>query len=235
MERTASLPAYRQIQRDIQKHIECGDLKPGDKVISERNLAKKFDVSLLTARQALKELELDGLVERRPCVGTFVAPPKIEFNRLVSFTEQMSSRGLVTHSKIISAGVVASDYECCARLGLMVGSNVVRIERVRLVSNEPSALEICYFPADSFRAILECPLERRPLFNILERDFGIKLAYADEEVDATSLDAHASSLLGLHANSPMLRIRQVVYSSKGNPVMYNLGLYRHTLHVRRYR
>ena len=181
------------------------------------------------------ELELEGRVRRHQSVGTFVAPPKIEFNKLISFTEQMSSRGFVVRSKIMSARVVRSDHECSARLGLAAGSNVVRIERVRLVNDEPSALEICYFPGNTFAPILDCPLERRPLFDILERDFGLRLAYADEEVDATALDTRASRLLRMHVNSPMLRIRQVVYASKGNAVLYNLGLYRHTLHVRRYR
>jgi GntR family transcriptional regulator len=204
-------------------------------VASERTLAKAYHVSLLTARQALKELELDGLVKRQQCVGTFVAPPKIEFNKLVSFTEQMASRGFVVRSRILAAAIVRGDYECSARLGLIVGADVLRIERVRLVNGEPSALELCYFPADTFAPILKCSLERRPLFDILERDLEIKLAYADEEVDATAPNARASKLLGTDLNSPMLRIRQVVYAANGNPVMYNLGLYRHTLHVRRYR
>src|SRR5437870_12912692 len=87
-------PAYKRIRSAILKRIERGHLKPGDVVDSERELAKIHHVSLMTARHALAVLEREGMVERRRGSGTFVAPPKIHFNKLVSFTEQMASRGL---------------------------------------------------------------------------------------------------------------------------------------------
>ena len=87
-------PAYRRIQYALQKRIEAlAELQPGDAVPSERELARSYEVSLMTARHALAELEHQGLVDRRRGAGTFVALPKIHFNRLASFTEQMASRG----------------------------------------------------------------------------------------------------------------------------------------------
>ena len=75
------LPAYKKIQRTIVKRVERGLLKPGDLVDSERELARIHGVSLMTARHALIALEREGLVVRRRGAGTFVAPPKIHFNR----------------------------------------------------------------------------------------------------------------------------------------------------------
>jgi GntR family transcriptional regulator len=79
-------PAYRRIQYALRKRIEAGELQPGDAVPSERELARNHEVSLMTARHALAELEHDGLVDRRRGTGTFVALPRIHFNRLASFT-----------------------------------------------------------------------------------------------------------------------------------------------------
>ncbi|MFZ0880912.1 MAG: GntR family transcriptional regulator, partial [Candidatus Acidiferrales bacterium] len=87
-------PAYKRIQLAIRERIESGKLMPGDIVHSERELAKAHKVSLMTARHALADLAREGLVERRHGAGTFVAPPKIHFNKLMSYTEQMASRGL---------------------------------------------------------------------------------------------------------------------------------------------
>jgi len=56
----------------------------------------------MTARHALAILEREGVVERRPGAGTFVAPPRIHFNKLMSYTEQMGSRGLAPQSKLFS-------------------------------------------------------------------------------------------------------------------------------------
>src|SRR5258708_21792980 len=87
-------PIYKKIQQTILKRVETGQLKPGDAVDSERELARIHGVSLMTARHALAGLERDGLVERRRGTGTFVAPPKINFNKLMSYTEQMGGRSL---------------------------------------------------------------------------------------------------------------------------------------------
>jgi len=86
------MPAYQRIQSPIRKRIEAGQLCPGDAVKSERELARIHQVSLMTARHALASLEREGVVERRRGIGTFVATPKIHFNKLMSYTEQMAAR-----------------------------------------------------------------------------------------------------------------------------------------------
>jgi GntR family transcriptional regulator len=236
--RRNGLPAYQKIQRAIRQRIEAKQLKPGDAVSSERELARIHNVSLMTARHALATLEREGIVERRPGAGTFVAPPRIQFNKLMSYTEQMASRGLTPSSKVISAKIVEDEQEIAARLGLGAASRMVKIERVRLTTDEPFAMETCYLPAPEFSEVINAPLARVSLFALLERDYGIELAYADEEVDATVAEGRVAQLLNLRAGAPVLRIRQVIYSSKNQPVIYVVGIYRserHTLFIRRLR
>src|SRR5437016_6913337 len=120
-------PAYRKIQGAILKRIEAGQLKPGDSVSSERELAKIHGVSLMTARHALAALELEGLVQRRRGAGTFVAPPKIHFNRLMSFTEQMAARNLPARSKILHFGLVNGEQEVAAKLALPSEGKLLKI------------------------------------------------------------------------------------------------------------
>src|SRR5437868_15324340 len=95
------LPAYQRIQSAIRKRIDAGQLRAGDAVASERDLAKIHQVSLMTARHALASLEREGVVERRRGIGTFVATPKIHFNKLMSYTEQMASRSMTAAAKIL--------------------------------------------------------------------------------------------------------------------------------------
>ncbi len=231
-------PAYQRIQAAIRQRIEAGHLKPGDAVTSERELAKAHQVSLMTARHALAGLEREGIVERRRGAGTFVAPPRIHFNKLMSYTEQMSSRGLTPFSKIIAEKIIENEPEIAARLTLPATSRIVKIERVRHTSDEPFALEICYLRADEFSGLVKAPLGRSSLFGTLEREYGVDLTYADEEVDATAADARVAQCLEVPRGSPVLRIRQVIYSSKGKPVIYVIGFYRserHSLFIRRFR
>ncbi len=152
-------------------------MKTGDAVDSERELAKIHHVSLMTARHALAALEQEGMVERRRGAGTFVAPPKIHFNKLVSFSEQMATRSLPVRSKVLSCGVIGREQDIAARLALPAGTR-------------------------------------------------------------TAADPRTAQLLGIARGLPLIRIRQVIYSTKGKPALYALGLYRsdrHTLLIRRFR
>jgi GntR family transcriptional regulator len=144
----------------------------------------------------------------------------------------------VPKSRVLVAKLVDDEQEVAARLRLPAASPLVKIERLRLTEEDPFALETCYLPAAEFSALASSPLGRVSLFSTLERDFGLELAYADEEIDATAADANVAQLLGVHKNAPILRIRQVIYSTTGKATLYVLGLYRsdrHTLFIRRFR
>jgi len=236
--RNNGLPAYQRIQGTIVKRLESGLLKAGDLVDSERELARIHRVSLMTARHALTALEREGLVVRRRGAGTFVAPPKIHFNKLMSYTEEMSRRGLAVSSKLFSRGIIENEQEIAARLSLPSTSRLIKIERLRLGGGEPFAIETCYLSADEFGDLTRARLDRASLFSILEHDYGLQIAHADEEIDATTADAHTARLLAIPVGAAVLRIRQQIYSAQAKPTLYVLGLYRsdrHTLFIRRFR
>jgi GntR family transcriptional regulator len=236
--RQNGLPAYRRIQGTILKRIEGGHLKPGDAVSSERELARIHSVSLMTARHALAGLEKEGVVERKRGSGTFVAPPKIHFNKLMSFSEQLSGRSLPSASKILSCIVVTNEPQIAAALSLPHGAPLIKLERLRTGSKEPFAFETSYLSQKEFAGVGDAPLERGSLFSTLEHRYGVELAHSDEEIDATASDPRTAKLLKIARGFPLLRFRQVIYSTKGKPALYVLGLYRsdrHTLVIRRFR
>lgn len=234
----SGVPAYIRIQGAILRRIESGQLKPGDAVESERLLAKSHGVSLMTARHALVSLEREGMVERRRGSGTFVAPPKIHFNKLMSFSEQLAGRSLSSSSKVVYLKIVDDEHEIAARLALPSNSRLLKLERIRLGADEPFALETCYLSADEFAGLSRATVERGSLFSLLEREYGVEIAHADEEIDATLPDRTTCRLLSIAPEQPLLRIRQTIYSTRGKPTVYVLGLYRadrHMLRIRRFR
>jgi len=177
-------------------------------------------------------------VQRRRGAGTFVAPPKIHFNKLMSFTEQMGGRNLAAHSKVLHCGPTDGEPEVAAKLGLSSDAQLLKIERLRLGADDPFAIETCYLPATEFPGLTRVQLERGSLFSLLQQDYAIQLSYADEEIDATAADARTAQLLHVARGLPLLRMRQVLYSTKAKPVLYVMGLYpsdRHKLLIRRYR
>src|SRR6202521_4520918 len=207
--RSNGLPAYQRIQGSLRKRIEAGDLRTGDAVPSERDLAKIHQVSLMTARHALASLEREGVVERRRGIGTFVSTPKIHFNKLMSYTEQMASRSMTAVSKVLFAKIIDDEQEANARLSLSPKSGVIKLERLRHAAGEPFALETCYLSAAEFPGLLDTALGRDSLFAILKRNYKVELGYADEEVDATAADSRIADLLAVPRRGPLLRIRQL--------------------------
>ena len=114
----------------------------------------------------------------------------------------------------------------------------MKLERLRHAAGEPFALETCYLSAAQFSGLVGAPLQRESLFATLERDYNVELGYADEEVDATAADQRTAELLAVPKREPLLRIRQLIYSTKGVAILYVLGLYRsdrHNLVIRRFR
>jgi DNA-binding GntR family transcriptional regulator len=89
-----------------------------------------------------------------------------------------------------------------------------------------------------FSGLASAQLHKESLFSTLERDYDVELGYSDEEIDVTAADARTAELLDVPKREPLLRIRQVIYSTKGAVILYVLGLYRsdrHNLVIRRYR
>jgi GntR family transcriptional regulator len=232
------VPAYRQIQNSLRKRIESGELQVGDPIPPERELSRFHKVSLMTARHAVKSLEQEGLVERRQGVGTFVSKPKILINELLSTTEQLAARGQSAKAKVLSARAVDGEQEIVARLSLPLESILFKVERLRHADGEPFSLEICYLSETRFPDLLKAPLTRESLFKLLEVKYNETLGHADEEIDATLPDARTAELLGIAKNQPVLRIRQIIFSTSGMPLIYVLGFYRsdrYSVAVRRLR
>ena len=212
------LPAYQRIQSAIRKRIDGGHLHPGDAVASERDLAKIHQVSLMTARHALASLEREGIVERRRGVGTFVAAPKIHFNKLMSYTEQMSSRSLT----VCLQGALRQCWRMkrrrpalSLRPAAFSNSSVCAMQPANPLRSKLATSVLL-----NFRAFWTPPIGRESLFGILERNYNIELGYSDEEIDATAADPRIAEILSIPLREPLLRIRQVIYSTKGKAIMY---------------
>jgi GntR family transcriptional regulator len=141
-------------------------------------------------------------------------------------------------SKVLSFTLIDDATEVTARLALGSSARVIKIERLRLGGDEPFAIETCYLSAADFSGLTRASMERGSLFSILKHDYDIQLSYADEEIDGTAADPGAAQLLGIPKGFPLLRIRQLIYSTKAKATVYVQGLYRsdrHSFLIRRFR
>jgi len=202
--------------------IKSGQFKPGDRLPTEAELQQRFGVSRITVRNAVDELSLKGLIVRKPALGTFIAEPKIEqeLRRLTGFVEDMDALGMQASANVVKIASVKADPHVAARLGMSPGSRVTYIERVRLGNSEPLSLDCTWLPAHIGERVAHEDLKSRPIFSLLEDQYGIPLGEAEYVIEACLASKHVAKHLAVSQGSPVLLIERTTYARDGKPIDY---------------
>ncbi|MFW6063185.1 MAG: GntR family transcriptional regulator [Chloroflexota bacterium] len=218
----SGMPLYLQLYQLLRRRIRSGVLKPGDMLPSEMSLMERYDVSRATVRQALKELVSDGLIVRERGRGTFVAPPSVEQNlvRIVSFTEDMNQRGLTPGTRLVSARLMPATEYMAEKLGIAPGEKLARIERLRLADGEPLSVEVSCLVYRYCPGVLEKDYTQESLRLILERQYGLRLARAEQSLQAVAADEELAKLLEIEVGDPLLFLERISYSDYDVPVEF---------------
>jgi GntR family transcriptional regulator len=112
------------------------------------------------------------------------------------------------------------------RLKLARNSQILRIEKIRLVEQGPFSYVVNYLPPEIGKKIKSEDLQVKPLMMILEDKFGLTVAEAEQTLEATIADANVASLLKIRVGDPLLKVERTVFDGNGNPIEYVSVLYR---------
>lgn len=219
-------PLYQQLYRLLRHKIITGEWAPQEAIPTEMSLMEKYQVSRATVRQALSELVADGLVVRKRGRGSFVAPPSVEQSlvRILSFTEDMQQRGLQSQTRLISARLMPATERLVEKLKLEPEEKVARLVRLRLADGEPMSVEVSCLVYRFVPGLLEHDYTRNSLRQILQQQYGIRLARAEQTIQAIAADEEMAELLDVEQGAPLLYIERVSYSDYDVPVEH-LRLY----------
>ena len=224
-------PAYRRVGDALAARIRSGELAPGARIPSERELASEQRISRMTARAAVDLLARRGLVERKERSGVFVARPKIEqsLDTVAGFSDQLEARGVAPGAQVLEARTVEAgelgDAEVASRLGLSQGDRVHVIVRVRTGDGEPLVLEENYLPERLFPGLLGEDLTAG-LYALMRERYGLSLARTREELEPTLLDPGAAAALRGGPDAPALRVTRVSWDARGRSMEFARGLHR---------
>jgi GntR family transcriptional regulator len=229
IQKDSAVPIYSQVEQIVMDMIDSGELSPGQRVPSEREIAETLGISRMTARAATSNLVADGYLYSVPGKGTFVSNPKVrqDLLELTSFTEDMRKRGLRPGARLLEMSVINGASEKAHRaLRLPEEEDLIRICRLRTADEEPMCLETSYLPENRLRWLLEEGLESGSLYQALE-SHGVELARAEEHLEATVVVRETESkLLTVPVGSPALLIERTTYTEGDRPIEYVKSLYR---------
>lgn len=226
--KNSPLPLYYQLKDIICEMIENEELKPNDPIPPERELCEYHGVSRMTVNKAITNLVNEGLVYREQGKGTFVAKPKegYQLTRLLSFTEDMKAKGLQVDTRIISFHKKASTRKLQKALNLSENEEVFEIKRLRLVEGEPYALETAYLPVNLCAGLTMEKLEGKSLYDILLNEYGLKMDYAHQTIEAVILDEYESEMLNVPEKSIALMLSRKTYLEGDRPMELTKAVYR---------
>lgn len=228
LDRLSPQPMYYQLKHRLLEAIAGGGLSPGDLLPGEHRLCEQFGVSRTVVRQALAQLENDGVISRVKGKGTFVTRPKVPealVHTLGGLYEEVAARGGRVHSLVFRQRVEPAPDEAAAALGVPPGEGVVVIERLRFVDGEPWSLSTTWMPERVGRHALEVDLADRSLYGVLA-EHGIRAARGVRSAEASVASPERAKHLDVAAGDPLLVLRSIGYDADGEPIEFFVAYHR---------
>jgi GntR family transcriptional regulator len=228
LDRKGFVPLYFQIQRALVEKIQSGELREGDLLTSEWQLARDYHVSRVTAREALHGLKTSGYASSLRGRGTFVAKPKPgkPLTQLRGFTEEIAERGMVPASRLLEQRIIDAQVELAESLGVQVGTPVMILRRLRLADGVPMAVEKTYISLSHFPGIEQINFGEQSLYQTLREQFSVHIAWAAETIEILPATREESKLLKIPAKTGVLSISRNTISEDRVPIEITVSRYR---------
>jgi DNA-binding GntR family transcriptional regulator len=210
----------------LREWISSRGLKAGDRLPPEPELARLLGVSRATLREAIRILEMEGVVARSQGIGTFVAAtPFLRNNLGVNWgvTDLIRSSGYTPGTAEKTVSVIPAPSSVCSALGLQTGAKVVMLERLRTADGRPVVLSTDFIP------VVLLPRREDPLagmgeslYTWLQRVAGIIIHHGSARIRPVVATSSLARRLRVRRGSPLLLLEQVDYTADGRPVLYSL-------------
>lgn len=223
-----AIPLYSQIKESLLGCITRGELHPGDQLPSQRELCEQFGASHMTVRRAIEELVKLGMITAIPGKGLYVAAakPEPESSPLVSFTEDITRRGMRPSSRVLEAYKTTASPLLAKTLEVEEGTPLIYLRRLRLGDDIPMAIQTCHLVYGLCPGLLNYDLNQDSLYRILREEFHIHLADCSATVEAALASEEEARVLALPLPAAVLITEQITYTDQGRPIEFLHSIYR---------
>jgi DNA-binding GntR family transcriptional regulator len=226
VDRGSPVPLYFQLAQQLEAAIEQGRLSPGSLLGNEIELAGRLGLSRPTVRQAIQSLVDKGLLVRRRGIGTQVVHSQVRRPlELSSLYDDLEAAGQRPVTRLLRYEKEEATAEVAAALSVPEGTEVRRVERLRLTHDEPVAYLCNHLPGDLLQDGTGEELEATGLYRLM-RGLGVTLHSARQSVGARAAAAEESELLGERPGAPLLTMQRTTFDDTGRAVEFASHLYR---------
>jgi DNA-binding GntR family transcriptional regulator len=205
---------YLQLYAILRKKIESGEWPIGTQIPTEEELCTMFNVSRATVRTSVLELVRQGYLMRRQGKGTFVYRNVVSdgIAMMTNLKELMFEGGANFTINVLARTVMMPVDGLDGKLEISLDKHIIYIKRLRLLDNEPFLLQETYVPYHICPLLLEDDIAQNSLFDLFEKNYGIKITGAKNYIDLAYLDFNEGRLLNAPEGSAAVLLEQHFYS-----------------------
>jgi|TARA_R110002033_G_scaffold10172_8_gene33439 GntR family transcriptional regulator len=214
------IPLYLQLKEKLLEDIKL-NYKADDIIPAEGKLEEKYQVSRITVRKAIEELERENVVIKKQGRGTFVQEKKVLYdaNSIGSLTQRLEKQKHLLTTKSISFEIIEEGEEHFVK-DMLNCEKLLCIRRTRLLNEVPFALMINYFDVNTVPDI-EKKLNLESLYAFLKEEYNIEFYNAEEIVEAKAANKDEAKRLNVKEGFPLLSLKRLSYDTSNKPIEYS--------------
>ncbi len=221
IDRKSYEPAYVQLSNILRQQIASGVYRPDDKLPSEAELCRHFEVSPMTVRRVINILSDQGIVSTIQGRGTYVKSFELgNASFQLDTLQQLFKNEKETTLKILEARIASADASIADLLKLKENDRVVFIRRLISNKNEPILYHREYLIYDPNRPLIEAEMEVTSLQGIFSGSGKSGLKCGEISISATLLTDTDAKLLSALPLSAAIRLEHIFYDFNNLPVSW---------------
>jgi len=203
---------YYQLRENLAKKIASHEWKPGEKIPSEAELCKTYNVSRITVRKAIEDLVRSGQLIKHQGKGTFVTNVSMEhkLSKFYSFSEELTLSGMTERAQILSFDIVPAGEEVSEKLSMQKHEQIFMIKRLRMADEMPYTVEISYIPYALCPGLTEKNITENGLYNSM-RSLNIFPERIIEKIRAAVVSKSDAGLMKIKPNAPAIKLERLTY------------------------
>lgn len=229
VDRSIPIPFYYQLREYLARLIQSSVLKPGDQIPPEMEICASSGLSRTVVRQAIRELENEGYLERKRGKGTFVTRPKVPerlVQTLTGFYEDTVARGQIPETIVLNFEVIPATFKIAHELKIPVGEPVVHLNRLRSIEREPIVLVATFIPGYMVPDLISHEITHQSLYQLLAESYNLICVLARRSLEAVPATAEEARMLQVEKGSPLLLLKSTGYLEDGRPLEHFIARHR---------
>ena len=217
---------YAELYDILAEKITAGEWKPNERMPSEAELCRRYNLSRVTVRDTLGALEREGYIYKQQGKGTFVALRPIEqkLTKLYTLREGIAAKGMIPVNKILSFKSIIPNEKVRKSLNITEDEKVYELIRCCLASDIPYAVETSYMPTSLYPDMTEEMIADVGLYKTMQ-SFSIIPERATEKLTATRMTAEEALLLDSADGDFAICDERITYSG-ANIIEYTVDIIR---------